>query len=303
MITSGCGEPRRAALEVLWSLTAYCNYECSYCSLPRVASPSDGCLKFDLCEVEDALSALRFVRGKIHVGLTGGEPTTHPQAGEILRLVSSLSDTTSIITNLSSGSSFFMDSIPQPLRMGISASYQIESVTWEDFSRNVIELRDAGFGISCTYVDYPLFRDALAKNLPRIRDEIGPNVPFLRHRYWDGSRFPDEDISEGSIEVPPKIDGEFQPKDIVSKMWSGEPKMCRAGMDYICIMNDGRISRCPSLIPLFGDVWPKVRLAEQPLVCDGLCLCTDMHRLWEDGNIDRNMFASGMLKKKGGDTT
>jgi len=279
MIGGMGGEPKRGKLTILWSLTSYCNYRCSYCALPKITSPDESLL-WDLGLIESMILEMKVVRGKIHVGFTGGEPTTHPQATDILRISSSASDTISIITNLSAGSRFFIENIPYPSKMLISASYQCESVRWDVFADDVKALSDAGFWISCTYVDYPPLREALSENLPRIRDVIGPDVPFLRHRYWDGTRFPEEDVSGDPAPVIPKIERESQPRDIPNDMWGGNRRLCRAGMDYILIMHDGKIYRCPSLVPLFGDVWPKIRIADEPLSCESLCLCTDMHDMW-----------------------
>jgi hypothetical protein len=69
---------------------------------------------------------------------------------------------------------------------------------------------------------------------------------------------------------------------------SGSPagKMCRAGVDYVCVTWDGTAHRCPSLWVddgvAMGNIFDGITLMKEPKECNAmLCICSDLWSLIE----------------------
>ena len=72
-------------LKVMWDITSFCKFRCSYCY-----NAGKG-YKKDFCTIEQAETAIKHIastnRPSYQVNLIGGEPTTHPHLDKIVKLL------------------------------------------------------------------------------------------------------------------------------------------------------------------------------------------------------------------------
>lgn len=102
------GDPNYNVYKFTWSLTDWCNYDCSYCAVKDIMrkkwDKEESPTKYKL-----VLTRLEKFDGDFEIELFGGEPTLHPNMEEILLRLNAMDNCKKIdiITNLSRPLSYF----------------------------------------------------------------------------------------------------------------------------------------------------------------------------------------------------
>lgn len=172
-----------------WDIHYGCNFRCPYCYL------HDG---WDEYQKKNRYPGLAFWQkrwgelyeryGEGHIHISGGEPFTYP---DIIPLVASLSDrfTFEFDTNMSLDVELFARSVP-PGRARFCASWHPRAISFKDFLKRVLVLKNAGFHVGVNFVAYPphleLMKDARAELL---KHDISMNIMPFKGAY-NGKTYP-----------------------------------------------------------------------------------------------------------------
>lgn len=127
-IIQSCGDPKLDQVFLHWSLTNWCNYKCSYCSVYD-AVHSDFSKPDHTALHNLSLARINAISSDFNMCITGGEPTLHPQFVEIITALVKMDHclNVAVFTNLSRSENYYR-SLEQinSSKLGICASYHPE---------------------------------------------------------------------------------------------------------------------------------------------------------------------------------
>jgi hypothetical protein len=134
------GNPEYNKFHFAWTLTNWCNYQCSYC-YEQLVMVDKWQKEQSSSNYKLTLTKLKKFDAPFEIELLGGEPTLHPQLTEILTELCSieLCQRIELFTNLSRPLSYFADLDQASLsRMTVTASFHPEY-----YNQDFIEKADA----------------------------------------------------------------------------------------------------------------------------------------------------------------
>jgi len=171
----------RNILDVVWRITDRCNLACSYCHART--SPSGSFAETGL--FTRALGILKHLdRDEISFALTGGEPTMHPDFGDLLTAIAEQfpSSRVRFLTNLCRDLRFF-EALGQwmPLdRLSVLCSIHLESIHLELALTRIAHLARMGFGLSVSIIAHPLMMSTV-RDLHLALSELSSELEFTVH--------------------------------------------------------------------------------------------------------------------------
>lgn len=256
-------------IKINWILTRKCNYNCSYCTVKdRNASfPSKDMLQ----RIIQGISSLG--KSRIHITITGGEPTIDPNYFYILSLLfQSFPNNKTVhvntITNLGQQKKFYDKLIKEfsnyKDKIRFVASYHFEFVDTEKFIGNSKTLTEAGFKVSVLLLGHPqymnkvhhlyetlnsLANERLTIKLKLVRENFGstPDKRYTKEDLEWISKFYDEESKSKPIFID-RYDADhnticrdyFNPNElIILNMHKFKGMMCNAGVNMITIDENG----------------------------------------------------------------
>ncbi len=257
-------------LNINWVLTRKCNYTCSYCT---VYNNKDKFKPID--ELKKAVDEIyKLNRDKIHIVLTGGEPTIYPKYLELLKYIfSKLKDKVSIttISNLGRTNRFFNDLIEKlkgyENKINFVASYHFDFAKENEFLQNVKNLTSNGYFVKVQIMAHPEKMEKvkyLEKELNKIKVlNLKYQVMVIRENYGSvpDKRYSEEDLqwlkqfyneqNEEKNILMVRVDEE---KNIIEEKYSApelnteglnkyKGMICHAGVNNFSINEKGKVDR------------------------------------------------------------
>lgn len=118
---------------VMWKLTDFCNFKCSYCELQQRVHGEK--YQPSLDTIKKAIDTLSesYPNVQIQISFSGGEPTTHKNFREILEYAKSKEIWCAFLSNGSRGLSFYESLIPFISNNGIELTHHVEDGNLEKF--------------------------------------------------------------------------------------------------------------------------------------------------------------------------
>lgn len=194
-------------LEINWTLTRRCNYNCSYC---RVYDNSRNYFH-SLEKLKVAIDKISLISGKeINCTLSGGEPTLHPEFVEFIKYfiikVKQLKRIL-IITNLSHNEKFyhnFCNSLKEHSKfVSFKASYHMEFANIDKFLKNVQIIANNHFLVRVSVMAHPQYMEDV-KKVYQIIQNASKSLSFLicdvivireNHETQPDNRYTEDDLT------------------------------------------------------------------------------------------------------------
>ena len=233
---------------ITWTLSKFCNYDCSYCYIDKRKKLSKSSLTLDNFEIlKKELSKLQ---GKWKIYLVGGEPFQITNFMHIVKELVSLDFDINISTNLSADireySNFFK--IVKNKITFFQASFHPESVEFSDFLKKALLIKKNMDKIKRrTYIAAV----GTKENINFLHD-IGQYLERLGFIFvFQPQRIERVYRKHSLIEID--LFNNFDRKFGVHNA-SLKGNICRSGVDYFLLNKDGEANRCGSCIlePKYG---------------------------------------------------
>ena len=209
-------------------LTLECNLNCAYC----INNFHDGPLpRYELMDGKSWVKAINMLelRDDLPVTLQGGEPSLHPDFIWILNNIRTETHI-DILTNLTFDISRFISSV-DPRRLNrqapyasIRVSYHPKKTSFEELSKKVLRLTDAGFNVGIYGILYPEDEQEILE----VKNKCADTGLDFRTKEFLGKH---NGKLYGTYKYPQALSGK-----------KGKPCMCTTS--ELLIAPDGSIRRC-----------------------------------------------------------
>lgn len=268
-----------------WDIHYSCNCRCSYCFFAgKWEEVAGGNVYPGIQKWIDIWRRLYEKYGECRIDISGGEPTTYPSFFELIAQLCKMHRVrfnTNLSFNVAKFVSNFLPIITKRslLAVEVSSSFHPEGVSFEDFFKKLIILRDAGFKLLVSYVAYPPQLDKMYEIKKKIENS---NIPFIIQPFrgkYNGRTYPKEYTEEErkifeqcSAGMP---SGLFE-HHLYNKKNEQENKLCRMGQVYAKIHPNGEAFRCcaPGAQRLGNLIRDNhFTLLDAPDYCDLSCPC------------------------------
>ncbi|MBN1823120.1 MAG: radical SAM protein [Endomicrobiales bacterium] len=267
-------------IQFTWDIHYKCNYRCPYCwfhgkwddiACNNVYPGTDRLLSY--------WENIRKLYGKVHIEISGGEPSIYPDFPKFAAELSKMHDI-GVTSNISGNIDGIIGS---GAKYNIGMSFHPLFADGGEFLKRAVELKEGGFGNTVLYLAYP----PAVKDIPKYK-ELFEKHGFIFYvlSFWgkyNGLDYPQNYTEEEKVIVNTALgvrgntDKKFQLEPV-----STRGKNCNAGRTYALVHPNGDAYRCgggnwKEQHQPFGNVFSDgFRLLEGPEPCESdNCPCNE----------------------------
>ncbi|MCB4792842.1 MAG: radical SAM protein [Elusimicrobia bacterium] len=258
-------------IKIVWDFSCYCDYKCEYCFYTGSGWDNIKALhgKDRLAlELDELWKAVYEKYGSCKIYFTGGEPFLYPDFVNIIAKISNYHKI-HITSNLSQNLDIFIKTI-SPDKVSLNSTYHPLFTNIEDFSKQVLKLKNEGFVCGVCYLAHPVqLREMLNYKKYLKKLDIDMAVTLFDGNY-KGKKYP-KDYSKDEIRylnyvtswVPGTgiyISGTAEEKirDNLNAATSNSHNLCNAGYKYASIKFNGDVTPCGRLgEQILGNIYKK----------------------------------------------
>lgn len=232
--------------EVIIEVRNPCNYRCFYCV--AAGHNNEPVKRFDLDAVDRTLSQIRADLVVMQFDCGGGEPTVHPQFGDLLRVCAG-HGAVSFPSNNSQDPARWLPA-DRAKRIYVRAAVHPETETktgLDRYAKHARYLMSAGCEFSSMFISHPTRLSRIAEYKRYFGEQGVPFMPVPFIGEYEGCAYP-HSFTEEEKKLIGLVDGEagwyqqIQPHVNRIRNFRGIP--CLAGFRSLTIARDGGIRRC-----------------------------------------------------------